>query len=442
MMNIDPEDLSQFKERLRKAREQHQSWERSRRLVAASEVPGTLRRLCAAIEQSPLSPELRAALLNSLGTGRAERIQDLSGVQLKQLTGLPVTKAVRTLCLLFGLIDQVVSRPVTNLSSAAIEEFVQHHANPYDLLLEADVASLLDLGAGDLSFAEELADQYVGRLAAQEKTLTLHCLDRLQPGSKLGGPLHASHARLQKLKALNSKAREFRFWGNQDMFALEQNPEVWPTYTVVTCHAPATPTFAYEPTRVSPAIITEHLRRTKGDFQIVREDTEEALQVLHSGKALLFPSWKFEIRGPLALLDLISRRGRLCVLSSVDAEMFWELLSQLSEDPRLRPKDVLLTRDVIPGVFGEIHRTLSALPLGETIRLSDVTAPRQALPRVLDGAGAQGRSHRFRHVMIRRGAVLPGIPSSLTARLFKDMKEEDVPWFVTLVPEGDLPAGG
>ena len=44
------------------------------------------------------------------------------------------------------------------LRSEEIEAFAHSHPNPFDLLLDADVASLLDLGAGDLSFATELVE--------------------------------------------------------------------------------------------------------------------------------------------------------------------------------------------------------------------------------------------------------------------------------------------
>ena len=45
---------------------------------------------------------------------------------------------------------------MSSVSSEAIEQFLRDHHNPYELLLDAESPSLLDLGAGDLSFAEEV----------------------------------------------------------------------------------------------------------------------------------------------------------------------------------------------------------------------------------------------------------------------------------------------
>jgi len=218
------------------------------------------------------------------------------------------------------------------------------------------------------------------------------------------------------------------------MFDLEKATSLLPHYTIVTCQAPATPTFALEPSRVSPPIIEEHLRKTKGVFRTVRVEGEEALEVLHSGRTLLFPRWKFEIRGPLALLDLLSRHGKLCVLSAVDAEVFWELLSQLVADSRMRPTDVIFSPAIIAELFGPLYVSLSTLPVGESVVLSDLTDLRHDLPRVLATPDVQERHYRFRHVEVRRGAVFEGVPCSGTARLFKDMTEEPPPWFLVLVP--------
>jgi len=435
-MTMQPPELSEFKDRLRVARKSDDlAWERSRRLVRAEELPQTLKRLSTAIRNASLGPTLTEVLLRSLQEGHGGRVQDLSGALLKQLTGLSPTKAVRALCVLFGLTQRTTGRAVSAMPSSVIEEFIRRHSNPYDLLLEADVASVLDLGAGDLSFEEALIDQYGPRLVERGRRLVVHGVDRLQSSSRLGGPLHAPRARLEKLAVLDPGQMEFRFWGNQDMFGLERNPDIWPTYTLVTCHAPATPTFAYEPTRLSDSVVAAHLRTTKGDYRTVRVDGEAALEVLlHDGKVLLFPPWKFDIRGPLSLLDLLSRRGRLCVLTSIDTEVFWELLAQLIADARFRPKDTIFTREVVRNLFGGIYDTLVSLPVGQTIPLSDLTGLRQDLPRVLQPRGPGQSSYAYRAVMIRRGATFPDMPASLTARLFKDMKEESLPWCVVLVP--------
>lgn len=315
-------------------------------------------------------------------------------------------------------------------SSDEIEQFLRVHRSPYDLLLETDSPSLLDLGAGDLSFIDELVAQYLPRVKGRGKTMTVHGLDRLRPGSTFGGPLHADPGRLTRLQQADQL--NFRFWGGVDMLAPAPLPDLLPRYTLVTCHAPATPTFALEPTRLSPAVIDRHLRQTKGEFRTVREGGEEALEVLHRGRALLFPPWKFEIRGPLALLDAMARRGELCVLAAVDSEVFWEVLAQLVADPGVRPADTILTPALIAKLFGTIHRRLMALPVGGSVLLSDLAELRADLPCVL---GQPGGLYRFRSVEIRRGAVFPGMPASSTAHRFNEMVEESPPWCLILVPE-------
>ena len=348
-MGLDPRLVAEFRGQLNRSRETNQeAWNLSRRLVGPSNLEATLKRLADAIRASSLPPSVRDALLGGLRDGSADRMQALPGDALRQLTGLSPTKAVRALCVLFGLAREgAPAKSGSTFTPAQIEQFVRGRDNPFDLLLAAEAASLLDLGAGDLSFAAELADLYLPRFRQPDKDLTLHCVERLRPGSTLGGRLHVDQDRLERLRHFPSPHLHFRFWGNQDMLELETVKGLRPCYTVVTCHGPATPTFAYEPTRVSRSIIDAHLRKTKGQFRAVRVEGEEALEVLHAGRALLFPPWKFEVRGPLALLDLLSRRGQLGVLSAVDSEVFWEILSQLLEDARLRPPDVIFTPSII-----------------------------------------------------------------------------------------------
>ncbi len=322
-------------------------------------------------------------------------------------------------------------------SSNEIELFLRGHRSPYDLLLDTDSPSLLDLGAGDLSFIDELAAQYLPPVKTRGHALTVHGLDRLRPGSMFGGPLHADPSRLARLQ--RTDRLHFRFWGGVDMLAPALLPDLLPRYTIVTCHAPATPTFALEPSRISPAVMDRHLQQTKGEFKVVREGGEEALEVLHRGRALLFPPWKFEIRGPLALLDVLARRGELCVLTSVDSEVFWELLAQLVADPGLRPADAIFTPALIAELFGTIHQRLMALPVGGSVLLSDLAELRADIP---SGPGRPTGSYRFRHVEIRRGAVFPGMPASSTARRFNEMIEESPPWCLVLVPERETSGPG
>ncbi len=437
-MGVDPQSLADLRIRLERVRNtDEERWRASRRLVEPAHVRQTLNRLSVALRKASLAEDVKAALLSAIRSGHADRIQDLSGERLKTLTGLPPTKAIRALSLLFGGMDAAHPvLPVSIWTPLQVEHLVRTHRNPFDLLLEADVASLLELGAGDLSFAEELVDHYLPHLRKTKKPLVLHCLDRLQPGSKLGGPLHARQDRLERLKHLDPI--QFSFFGGQDMFALEpleQTGEIASRYTVVTCWAPATPTFAYEPTRLSRAVIEADLRRTKGTFRMVEVDGEAALEVRHEGRTLLFPPWKFDIRGPLALLNLVARRGLLAVLGAVDTQVFWELLSQLVADPAVRPVEQILTPTLLADLFGPVYRRLEELPVGGSAVLNDVTNLRAFIPRVLEGTREHGSAFRFRYVEVRRGAVFPGIPASSTARLFHRMTQEAPPWFMILVPE-------
>jgi hypothetical protein len=417
--------------------ERDQEWEASRKLAEAKQLATTLRRLIDEAHRVDLPVAIRDAITLALGNAEATRIQDLPGPRLKELTGLPPTKAVRALCVWFGIVEGPKSQwPVTSLRSEEIEAFAHSHFNPFDLLLEAGVASLLDLGAGDLSFATELVEQYVAPLHMRQRELILHCLDRLHPSSKLGGPLHPGQERLNSLRSRTGLS--FQFYGNQDMFDLAnltQAGKLAPRYTIATCWAPATPTFAYEPTRLSAEVITQELHQTKGTFQQTNFSGELALEVQHGDRSLLFPPWKFEIRGPLALLDLLARRGLLCVLGAVDTQVFWEVLAQLLDDAHYRPDNQPFTPDNLPIIFGETFERLSRLAPGESLNLSECSPLRRQIPRILPLHPMQDPSYRFRSIQIRRGNVFPEIPTSSTARRFSDMEEETPPWMLILVPE-------
>ena len=437
-MNSTEQVLADFRSQVTQLlQECDKEWEASRKLVGATQLTATLKRLIEEARRVDLPVIIRDAITLALGNSEATRIQDLPGPRLKELTGLPPTKAIRALCVWFGVIEGPMSQwPVPSLLSEDVEAFAQSYSNPFDLLLEADVASLLDLGAGDLSFATELVEQYVPPLQQRKRELILHAVDRLQPGSKLGGPLHPERERLNGLRS--RKGLSFQFHGNQDMFDLgnlDQTGKLASRYTIMTCWAPATPTFAYEPTRLSEDIITQDLDLTKGTFRQIHYLGEPALEVQHGERSLLFPPWKFEIRGPLALLDLLSRRGLLCVLGAVDTQVFWEILAQFLDDVRYRPDNQLFTSGNLPTIFGEIFERLSRLALGETLNLSDYWSLRSQIPRVLSPFPSQDPFYRFRSVQIRRGTVFPGIPASSTARRFSDMMEEPPPWMLILVPE-------
>lgn len=424
----------------RSARESERKWEDSRHLLDAEIFPAILAQLVQRSQIPELPAEVKAALATALGRGQARRIQDLDGGALKALTGYPPSKAFRSLCLHFGLVPSRSSRwPVVELSGDEAARALQSLANPFDLLRTAAVSTVLDLGAGDLSFAGELVDRYLPTLLTQHRELVLHAVDRLDPRSKLGGPLHPGRDRIDRLQA--REGLTFRFYGNQDMFDLRELDEAGhlaPRYTLVTCWAPATPTFAYEPTRLSEVVIQEDLRRSKGAFRQIRYDGEPALEVQHGERALIFPSWKFDIRGPVALLELIAKRGLVGVLGAVDSQVFWEILAQLLEDPRYRPQDQPFNQHNLPAVFGEIHQRLMRLSLGETVSLAQLGTLRSRLSGNTFSSATQ-RSFSFRDVWIRRGAVFPEMPASSTARQFMHMREESPPWFLTLVSEDPRP---
>ena len=406
------------------------AWESARKLVHRSRLEHTLGRLVERIQHSPLPGTLRDGLVAGLNPASAEGIDQ---VRLKELTGLPPTKAIRALCVYFALVREEVlaSGPAPD----KVEAFVKQNVSPYDLLLHVEKPSLLDLGAGDLSFEEEFLDHYLPSLQHSGKALALHAVDRLQPGSQLGGAYHADPKRLRRLTHDAPDTLQFRFWGGVDMMELSTHPHLLARYTLLTCHAPATPTFAYEPTRLSPATIHSHLTKTKGDYRTVRVRGEKALEVMHRGQALTFPHWKFVIHGPLALLDLAARRGALCILSAIDDEVFWEILAQLVEDSGMRPPDVVFTPETIPQIFGHVHQTLASLKIGERCNLSDVTSLRQTMPVSMTPRERNPIAYRFRFAEIRRGAVFPGMPAGSTARRFRHMSEEVPPWHLVLVPE-------
>lgn len=433
--SLDQDALSQFRQQVKQAKHDDAiGWDLTRKLVEAHSLQATLQQLAERIGQKgSCSPSIQEKLLAALST-QSFGAKTINAGTLKEFTGLPPTKALRALCLYFNLVNSHLP-PDAAIDPRVVEDFVWTHPNPYDWLLNVDTPSLLDLGAGDLSFEEELLNQYSSKFQHWGKSLTLHALDRLQPGSQFGGVYHANQERLTRFTQQASRQLNFRFWGAKDMLNLSTPRDLLKTYSIVTCHAPATPTFAFEPTRVSQRTIEEHLKQTKGEFKTVRFQGEEALEVKHRGRTLTFPSWKFAIRGPLSLLDLVARRGQLCILSAIDSEVFWEILAQLVEDKVLRPRNVIFTEENIPEIFQDVFESLSSLKEGEGCSLSKVTSLRTQLPHVLMPPPRGASGFRFRYVEVRRGAIFPDMPASFTARQFSQMTEEAHPWCLILVPE-------
>lgn len=434
-MTLHSDSLEEFRRLVnRRAKHSPTQWERSRRLLEHQSFSSTLERLRARAQDHTLPAAVQERLRAALGP-HARRVQDLPGEALKDLTGLPATKALRALCVYFDLVEHPASRwPVCVMPSEAIEGALRQTGNPFDVLLHSDVASILDLGAGDLSFASELTDRYLLPLQQQRRDLVVHCVDRLHPASALGGPLHPDKARLAKLK--ERLGPSFGYFGDQDMFdlsGLDEQGKLAPRYTLVTCWAPATPTFAYEPSRLSASTIADDLRRTRGAFRHTRVDGEAALEVQHGDRTLLFPPWKFDIVGPLALLALLAERGSLCILGAVDTQVFWELLAQLLHAVTYRPSETPFSHDNIPKIFGDVYRTLDRLPPNIPVSLEDIAPLRTDLPR-RNSRSASGGTYSFRHIEVRRGPTFADAPASSTAHKFPSMIEETTPWCLALVP--------
>lgn len=436
-MSAEPSSPAEFRRLVsQRARQSSTQWEASRLLIEREEFPATVTRLLHRLRERDLPAAIKEPLLRIVDQPQAQRVQDLDGEGLKALTGYPPAKALRALCIFYDLVPSPGSQWVTpTTASGEVERLIRRTTNPFDLLHIVEPASLLDLGAGDLSFAAELVEHYGPELRRRHRQLLLHCIDRLDPGSKLGTLLHPSQDRLRTLQQTDGVS--FAFYGNEDMFdlrPLEERGLLATRYTIATCWAPATPTFAYDPGRLAWPIIEEELRRTMGHSRHVRYQGERALEVLHGDRALLFPPWKFDIIGPRALLTLLATRGLLCVLGAVDNQVFWELMAQLLEDPRYRPRDRPFTAANIPEIFGDVYLALNRLPIGASIDLAELGTLRLS-PHEADVASSPDHTlSTFRYVRISRGATFPSMPASHTARQFSAMVEEVAPWFLTLIP--------
>ncbi len=433
-MPLDQQVIADFRRRLREAVENNrETWAASRRLVAPSSVAAeTLRRLHEAVAGSSLDPGIRQTLLQLLAPANDDGFHAIPQEGLRELTGLNPTKAVRNLCVLLGVgAGGVEAGPVSSMTQEKVEAAVRGKDNPFDVLLEADVASIVDCGAGDLTFEEKVIEQYLGPLEGAGRVLILHAFDRLDPQATFSAFVQADRDRLHRLRRHASPALRFRYDGNRDMLDLASWRQDCARYTIAVCNSPATPTFAYEPSRLGHDAIRAHLRQTKGEFRRVKSKGREVLDVLHGGERLTFPPWKFDVYGPLALLDLLSRKGNLCILSAVDMEVFCEVLSQLLPEETARPTGVFFTGGNVSQFLGAVYDQSLRLGVGQKMTLPKV---RQDIPRVLGDEGRRGETYGFRSVEIRRGAHFPGVPAGRTAYLFDQMKLEAAPWFLTLVP--------
>jgi len=435
-MNKKTLDSQDFRKQIQETRESYPyHWEASRKLMASECLPATLSALIQYIQSAPLAPSLEERLIESVQQFGQQKPPRHVHQTLKELTGLPPSKAVRALVVwgIMAVNEQQARRE--KFSPEELERRLREVWNPYDILLHSSSPSLLDIGAGDLTFEQELVAQYVPQLRAQSKPLTLHAFDRLTPGSRVGGVYHKKREYERYLQSFPVDVLRYKFWGGTDLTQFDYVKGSLPRYTVCTCHAPANPTFAYEPSRVESRLIHKHLQTTRGQFHLGRFEGESVLEVSHEGQALTFPPWKFHIIGPCALLQLMGQRGQVGVLSAIDDEVFWEMLSQVLADDRYRPRDQIFTKHCIQEIFGDVYKALSSLPIGERVDLSKIAELRNSIN--FGGTTLEDSStfSKFRYVEIRRGAFLKGIPSSFTAQQFSQMKEESTPWWIIFIPD-------
>src|SRR3954453_1411314 len=106
LMNSPAQILADFRSQVTQLlQERDKEWEASRKLVETKQLTTTLKRLIEEAHHVDLPLIIRDAIILALGNSEALRIQDLPGPRLKELTGLPPTKAVRALCVWFGVVE-------------------------------------------------------------------------------------------------------------------------------------------------------------------------------------------------------------------------------------------------------------------------------------------------------------------------------------------------
>ncbi|MFA9561451.1 MAG: hypothetical protein ACERKU_03880 [Nitrospirota bacterium] len=437
MMDDQMLDIQELRLRVKESRESYpHHWEASRKLMNQESLSTILPALIQSIQEASLVPSLRKCLIEVVKQfGQQKKTRQMHQT-LKELTGLPPSKAVRAL-VVWGVlaVGEKEKGATEDLSAEELENRLRDGRNPYDILLHSQTPSLLDIGAGDLTFERELVNQYIPQLRSHNKMLRLHAFDRLTPGSRVGGVYHKNPDHEEYLKSFPAKELKYQFWGGMDLEQFRRAKGALPRYTMCTCHAPANPTFAYEPSRLESSLILKHLQSTRGHFHPGRFEGEAVLEVSHQEKILTFPPWKFNIIGPLALLQLMGERSRVGVLSAIDDEVFWEILSQILADHQFRPRNKIFTKDTIPEVFCEVYKELSSLSIGERIDLSKIAELRDPIPFRAKPLEKTSKFSKFRYVEIRRGAFWEGIPSSFTAKQFSQMKEESTPWWIIFIPD-------
>ena len=437
MMDNQMLDIQELRSRVKESRESYpHHWEASRKLMNQESLSTTLPALIQSIQEARLLPSLQKCLIEVVRQfGQQTKTRQMHQT-LKEVTGLPPSKAVRAL-IVWGVlaVGEKEKGAAEDLSGEELERRLREGRNPYDILLHSQSPSLLDIGAGDLTFEQELVDQYVPQLRSQNKMLRLHAFDRLTPGSRVGGVYHKNPDHEGYLKSFPTEELKYQFWGGMDLEQFWQAKNALPRYTMCTCHAPANPTFAYEPSRVESSLILKHLQTTRGHFHPGQFEGEAVLEVSHQEKILTFPPWKFNIIGPLALLELMGHRSQVGLLSAIDDEVFWEILGQILADEQFRPSNQIFTKDNISKIFGDVYKELSSLAIGRRVDLSKIAELRDPMPFEVTTLEKNYTTSKFRYVEIRRGAFWEGIPSSFTAKQFSQMREESTPWWIIFIPD-------
>ena len=180
-------DIQEFRTRVKACRELFpHHWEASRKLMNHDSLSTILPALLQSIQEASLAPRLQKSLIDVVQQlGQHIKSKQIHQT-LKELTGLPPSKAVRAL-IVWGVlaIDDIDQGETEDVSVKELESLLRESRNPYDTLLRAKTPSLLDIGAGDLTFEQELVDQYVPQLRSENTKLRLHAFDRLTPGSRV-----------------------------------------------------------------------------------------------------------------------------------------------------------------------------------------------------------------------------------------------------------------
>src|SRR5687768_17149313 len=103
-MIADSDILATFRRQVTSIRSSDTAaWEASRHLVTSTEWLKTLTSLRQAVVASAFPDEIKHHLVATLSQVSTPADSHLFGDALKRLTGLPATKALRALCVLFGI---------------------------------------------------------------------------------------------------------------------------------------------------------------------------------------------------------------------------------------------------------------------------------------------------------------------------------------------------